>query len=225
MSFNIFVKRIFAPHRLKVLRKYNKSSNINVLDIGCGNNSCQLTKKWLPVKEYHGVDKEFWHGNEADYKTMDHVFFIDLENELERVSEIQDNHYDAIILSHIIEHVRNGHKVIEALLPKLKQGGLIYIESPYPRTLGFPSAIGFLNFNDEPTHVMIYDHYNVARLLLKNNLHVFKAATRRDKARVIFFSPIAILLNIFYYLPFKQKLYATGLWDLLGVAFYVIAKK
>jgi 2-polyprenyl-3-methyl-5-hydroxy-6-metoxy-1,4-benzoquinol methylase len=225
MSFNVFFKRIFEPHRLKIIGKYNRQNHLNILDVGCGNNSCKLTKNWLPVQSYHGVDKEFWHGNEADYKTMDHVFFIDIENEPEKFSEIQNEYYEVIILSHIIEHVKNGYEVIESLLPKLKKGGLIYIEAPHPRTLGFPPAIGFFNFHDEPTHKMIYDHYNVARTLLKHDFTILRAKTRRDLFRVIFFSPVAILLNIFYYLPVRQKLYVTGLWDLFGVAFYVIGKK
>lgn len=225
MSFNVAFKKIFTPFRLKTIRQYNQTSNLNILDVGCGNNSCTISKQWLPISQYHGLDKEFWHGNEADYKTMDKVFYIDLQNELEKLNEVENEFYDVIILSHVIEHIKNGEEAITELITKLKKGGLIYVETPHARTLGYPSALGFFNFNDEPTHVMIYSYYDVARTMLLNDLTVLKAKTRRDWVRIIFFSPVAILLNILYYIPFKQKLYVTGLWDLFGVAFYVIARK
>ena len=225
MSFNVAFKKIFTPFRLKIIGQYNQTSNLNILDVGCGNNSCTISKQWLPISQYHGLDKEFWHGNEADYKTMDKVFYIDLQNELEKLNEVENEFYDVIILSHVIEHIKNGEEAITELITKLKKGGLIYVETPHARTLGYPSALGFFNFNDEPTHVMIYSYYDVARTMLLNDLTVLKAKTRRDWVRIIFFSPVAILLNIFYYIPFKQKLYVTGLWDLFGVAFYVIARK
>ena len=225
MSFNVAFKKIFAPFRLKVIRKYNQASDINVLDVGCGNDSCAISKKWLPIKQYHGLDKEFWHGNEDDYRTMDKVFYIDLQNELEKLMELPNDYYDVIILSHVIEHIKNGEEAISKLVKKLKVGGLIYVETPHARTLGYPSALGFFNFNDESTHVMIYSYYDVARTMLQNDLHVIKAKTRRDWVRIIFFSPVAILLNLIYYIPLKQKLYVTGLWDLFGVAFYAIARK
>lgn len=226
MSLALFVKRIFAPHRFKIIKSYlGNQKELTVLDVGCGNNSCAVTKKWLPVKLYHGIDKEFWHGSESDYKEMDHVFFIDMEFELEKVDTILDNNYDIIILSHIIEHVKNGFEVLEALLPKLKKNGLIYVEAPHHRTLGYPSATGFLNFHDEPTHRMVYNYYDVSRVFLKHDLQILKAKTRRDRFRLIFFTPLIILFNFLYYLPFKQKIFASGLWDFLGVAFFVIAKK
>ena len=225
MSFNVAFKKIFTPFRLKIIGQYNQTSNLNILDVGCGNNSCTISKQWLPISQYHGLDKEFWHGNEADYKTMDKVFYINLQNELEKLNEVENEFYDVIILSHVIEHIKNGEEAITELITKLKKGGLIYVETPHARTLGYPSALGFFNFNDEPTHVMIYSYYDVARTMLLNDLTVLKAKTRRDWVRIIFFSPVAILLNILYYIPFKQKLYVTGLWDLFGVAFYVIARK
>lgn len=223
-TFTVAFKKTFAPFRLKTIGKYNKQPQINILDVGCGNDSCKLTKTWLPISQYHGVDKEFWHGNAEDYKDMDKVFYFDLENELDKSSEIPDNFYDVIILSHIIEHVKNGYEVIEALIPKLKVEGIMYIEAPHPRTLGYPPAEGFFNFHDEPTHRMIYDPYNVSRVLLKHDFQIIRAKTRRDWLRLVFFSPIALLINL-YYLPVKRKLFVTGLWDLFGVAFFVVAKK
>jgi hypothetical protein len=43
--------------------------------------------------------------------------------------------------------------------------------------------------------------------------------------RAALLGPVAILLNLLYYLPFKRKLLGSGLWDLLGVARYVVAER
>ncbi len=225
MTFFTGIKKIVAPFRFKVIKKYNTQKNITLLDVGCGNNSYLLSKKWLPLGAYHGIDKEFWHGNEADYKAMDKVFFIDVENDLNKLSEVENDTYEVIIVAYIIEHIINAYEVLEALIPKLKKGGLIYVEAPNPKTLGMPPAVGFANFNDDPTHVQIYDYFSISHMFLKKGMKIERAGTRRDWFRIFFFTQIGILMNLFYYIPFKQKLSAIGLWDFLGISFYVIARK
>ena len=64
---------------------------------------------------------------------------------------LADNHYDLIILSHVIEHINNGLDVVERLSKKLKFGGHIYIEYPSLKSLQLPSAQGSLHFCDDDT--------------------------------------------------------------------------
>ncbi len=222
-NLKIWVKKILAPPRLKKIRSLVGQNPVRVLDIGCGNDSCQLTRKWLNVKAYHGVDREFWQGSQADYLRMDQLFFLDLEKS--DLLEIPDNFYDVIIMSHVIEHLKQGEEVLTKLLSKLKVSGVLYLETPSLLTLKYPSAIGFLNFYDDPTHQRVYPVDDLNGRLQKQKFEIIQSGYRRDWARIFILSPVAIALNLFWYLPVKRKLFASGLWDLLGVAQYLLARK
>jgi SAM-dependent methyltransferase len=177
----------------------------------------------LEVSEYHGVDRERAEQGQGDYQLMDRFFMIDLESGA--LSDIPDDYYDVIILSHVIEHLRDGLRVLTQLVKKLRPGGVIYVETPSERTLRLPSAIGFLNFHDDPTHKRLYSVYEMANTLMLNGCKVRSAGVRRDWARTVLLSPIAVALNIFYYLPIRRKFFGSGLWDALGVAVFVCAVK
>jgi 2-polyprenyl-3-methyl-5-hydroxy-6-metoxy-1,4-benzoquinol methylase len=63
----------------------------------------------------------------------------------------EDNKFDLIICSHVIEHVTDPQKVVKALLSHLKDTGVLFIEVPmelwkYPPLLKQPNPITHLNF-------------------------------------------------------------------------------
>lgn len=217
------VKKILIPTKLRYAAKALHGRAATVLDVGCGNNSCQITKKWLNIGEYHGLDKELYGGLESDYRQMDKVFIADLDES--GLSEVPNGTYDFVIMSHVIEHLQNGLRVLDNLSPKLKVGGYIYIETPSYRTYNYPSADGFLNFYDDPTHVRVYDIHDVVDRLAMNGFRILKFGVRRDLARCLLLAPPMILLNIFFWIPFKRRLNVQGLWDVLGVATFAFAVK
>ena len=223
IDFRVAVKKILAPYRLKILRGIVQRNSITVLDVGCGNESCQLTRYWLNVKAYHGVDREYWNDKRADYDRMDKLYLLDLE--ACQFEQIPDAAYEVVILSHVVEHLGNGYEVVRQLLPKLAKGGCIYVETPSYRTINLPTADGFLNFYDDPTHKRIYNPLTIADLFMEHGLKVLRCGYRRDWIRLVLLSPIAILINLLYYIPFRRRLFGTGLWDLLGVATVVVAQK
>ena len=93
------------------------------------------------------------------------------------------------------------------------------------RTLKFPKADGFLNFYDDPTHKKLFHPYEIDAAFHSSGLKIIKSSVRRILSRAIFFGFISIVLNFFWYLPFKRKIKSAGLWDLLGVAWVVVGKK
>ena len=159
--------------------------------------------------------------DEATYEKFDKFFKLDLETS--DLSEIENKKYDFILASHVVEHIDNAHSVLQNLALKLKPGGVIYIETPSFRTLNYPSAEGFLNFYDDPTHKVIHTEVALAQTLMSAGLKVIKAKTRRDWLRCLIFGPLALAANLFFFIPFKRRLQARGLWDLLGVAISVEA--
>lgn len=223
LEFGTRLRKVLVPPRLRVARKKFKRHLVRVLDVGCGNDSCAITKAWLNVAEYHGVDREYYLGMKDDYDKMDKIFFLDLDT-LD-LSSIEDSYYDFVIMNHVIEHLKAGEEVVSRLAKKIRAGGLIYIETPSYRTYNLPSAVGFLNFYDDPTHWRCYNVERLADRLADDGFRILGIGYRRDYLRMILFSPIAILINVFYYIPVKRKILGTGLWELLGVAKFVVAQR
>ena len=107
---------------------------------------------------------------------------------------------------------------------KLKTGGLIYVETPSERTLSLPSAAGFLHFHDDPTHKRLYGTLEMANALLAADCEILRGGTRRDPFGTLVLGPVGVLYNL-YFLLRHGRLYGNPLWDLLGVAVHVLAKR
>lgn len=207
------------PTRFHNLKPYLKKNHVKVLDIGSGSNSPSLTKKWISNCEYHGVDLEkYYQNDEVDIRSMDSFYEMDL-TKLEFES-IPENYFDYIIMSHIIEHLHNGDQVITNLLPKLKRGGIIYIEFPSPKSVTLPKMRGTLNFYDDTTHCRLFSFQEVEMLLKNNGFNILRSGTRRDWLRIILI-PLLVVHSI------SKYGFITGsvFWDLMGFAEFVIGEK
>lgn len=207
------------PFKIKLFKKFLLPENAFILDVGAGSHSATITKKWLPKCNYTGIDitKEY-HNDENDFKKMDK--FIEMDLTKLNFDLIPENKYDLIDMSHIIEHLHNGDKVIEGLIYKLKKSGLIYIEFPSEKSISFPSMRETLNFFDDETHCRIYSLKEVCNLLLRNDLKILKAGTRRQWINV-FVMPFKILIQLMT----KRYVRAGAFWDFYGFADFIIAKK
>ena len=210
---------LVKPFKIKLAEKYLAKDRLFILDVGAGSHSATITKQWLPGCHYTGIDISRNYGNdESDFKAMDE--FVEMDLTKLQFDRIPENKYDMIVMSHVIEHLPNGDKVVEGLLSKLKKGGIIYLEFPSPRSVNFPSKRETLNFYDDPTHCRLFSVKEVSDILVKNNLNVLDSGTRRQW--------INILL-----MPFKMifqsitKGYVRGgvYWDYYGFAEYVCAKR
>lgn len=211
-------QNLLMPFRLKILRPKYGMESITVLDVGCGSHSPTITKRFFPDWNYYGIDRE-WYGNDAhDRKVMSGYFELDLSRD--SLTPVPDGAFDVVILSHIIEHLPNGLKVIEQLTHKLKKGGRIYVEFPGERSLGLPSMLDTLQFCDDSTHVRVYSVAEVANTLLSRGFRIIKAGTRRDKLRIFLFP---LLVPIKY--VFRGHLSGGDFWDVTGFASFVYAEK
>ena len=142
-----------------------------------------------------------------------------------RLSRVEDGHFDLIILNHVIEHLSNGETVLASLHRKLRPGGMIYIETPDIATLNYPSAIGFMNFYDDPTHQRVYEVRSLVVEMMRIGFVVNRFGRRRDWRRMALFSLPMLVINLLYSLPVKKTIDARGLWDLFGIASFVIATR
>jgi hypothetical protein len=177
----------------------------------------EIAARAFPRRVYHGVD--IAEPKPDVRRHIDQFFRLDLTTA--DFSEIRSGFYDAILMSHVIEHITNGENVIQALAPKLKPRGVMFVEFPSVRSLGLPSGTETLQFCDDETHVRVYEISEVANAMLRAGLTVVKAGTRRDWARIAL-ARAAIPLQIRTLIA-TGHLHARGLWDILGFASFVVA--
>jgi SAM-dependent methyltransferase len=201
------------------IKKYYKKKPITILDIGSGNRSAIFTKKHIPNCTYYGLDIiRDYNYDEKDFGLMQDFYELDLTKL--NFDTIPDDFFDAIIIAHVLEHLPNGEDVLMGLTKKLKKGGVFYIEFPGKISLSLPSMKGTLNFYDDPTHVRVYSHTDIAKLLLDNSFSVIKSGTRRSKLQIL-----AIPFKMVYYIFKKYPIQGSLFWDLTGFAEFVFAAK
>jgi SAM-dependent methyltransferase len=134
--------------------------------------------------------------------------------------KIPENNFDMIIMSHVIEHLHNGDKVITGLLSKLKKGGIIYLEFPSERSVSFPSKRETLNFYDDPTHCRVFSVKEVSDILTRYNFSILSAGTRRQIINIILMP-----FKIVYQALTKGYVRGGVYWDYYGFAEYVCARR
>lgn len=129
-------------------------SGNKVLDIGCWNYSFKRYCDVLKIEglKHYGVDRE----DPQDAPPADYTF---RKTELNNESlPFEDETFDAIIASHVIEHVNDQLSLMREIFRTLKIGGIVYIECPSDRSLLMPSMpfafeeFRSLNYYDDPTH-------------------------------------------------------------------------
>ena len=196
-----------------------KDRKFKLLDVGAGNHSAQLTKQWFPKCEYYGIDQVRDYNNDKDdFEWMKEFYQLDL-TQLD-FDIIPNSFFDVMILSHVLEHLKNGDKVLAGLLPKLRQGALVYIEFPSARSQRLPSKKGTLNFYDDPTHCRVFSAEEVSHMLRQQGCVIEKAGVRHNWIRIV-------LLPLLMLSSKMKKGYVEGsvFWDILGFAEYVFARK
>jgi SAM-dependent methyltransferase len=213
------VKAIKMPSKFVRLKKEFGNKAFTLLDAGSGNKSATDFKYYFPNGTYHGIDlvKDYNYAPE-DFAKMDGFYQMDL-TKLE-YDEIPDNHFDAILMAHIIEHLHNGDEVLRKIAPKLKKNGVIYIEYPGQKSTTLPSRKGTLNFYDDDTHVRVYSVPEVSEVLSDSGFEVLSGGTRRSWKNILMM-PIKFVHNRIKYGYVMASVY----WDWYGFAEYVWARK
>jgi 2-polyprenyl-3-methyl-5-hydroxy-6-metoxy-1,4-benzoquinol methylase len=211
------------PHRFVFTRDHLGVPGARVLDVGCGNHSPTITKRYFPGCIYVGLDREPWNLDESDYRTMDGYIQGDLDSP-ENLTAVPNGAFDVVLCSHVLEHIDHPAETATHLAAKLKPSGLMYIETPAKVSLHLPHAAtgwmwirGCLNFRDDETHKTWVDLRLLARFLRSDGFRV-SAVRRRFLWRRVLLLPAYVVAGILIrgYVP------ASVLWDVTGFAEYIL---
>jgi len=146
-----------------------------LLDVGCGNHSASklhLLNKNILIE---GIDIEDYNIDETDKRIMQN-YYLTTPTAFNSFIKSIPQKYDAIICSHVLEHVQNYSELTVILLNKLQIGGLLYLSFPAALSVDFPSRAGTLNFWDDTTHVQIPQLSVIEELCRQNNAVIIKKA-------------------------------------------------
>ncbi|MDB4985587.1 MAG: hypothetical protein JWN04_765 [Myxococcaceae bacterium] len=143
---------------------------VTILDIGCGaGDNAALIKASNPSREIFGITASPSEAVLAS-RWMTECCVADLESEFP--GAIIQRSYDAILCSHVLEHLRNPASVVERLAALLKPGGSIVIA--VPNVLFWRQRANFFlgRFEYEAsgtmdeTHLRFFTYYTAAAYLL-----------------------------------------------------------
>lgn len=176
-NYSAYKPRRFGP--MAQIRKWNFQTKVkdaigkrkvnSWLDFGCGAGELALVVESLGVEKVFGCD--FSETFFEELRGNGVVCF--LSNELSR---LDDKSLDVVSMLQVIEHLRDPRRELEAIRSKMKNNGVILIETPSPSGLDF-----MLGKNQAwggwhaPRHFYIFPQTKLAQLLEECGFKVVSA--------------------------------------------------
>ena len=212
-----------CPMKFRYVRRRLTSRSLRILDVGCGNNSPSVTKRWFPGCHYSGADIQRYNLDSEDEAAMDEFFLLGADGS--GYDAIPDGSYDFVILNHVIEHMRDPRPVLKMLCAKLKPGALIWIAFPSLRSMILPSSADeTLQFCDDPTHVYVPGVREVANVLLANGVRVLHAGRSREGLLTTLADSLKLLKRLLAR-ALTGRFSGRGMWYLLGFEDHVLGQR
>jgi 2-polyprenyl-3-methyl-5-hydroxy-6-metoxy-1,4-benzoquinol methylase len=194
-----------------------------ILDIGCGNGSPSVTKRWFPGCYYAGADIQRYNLSEADDAAMDEFFQLRVDGS--GYDAIPGASFDFVILNHVIEHMAEPAPIVAKLCGKLKPEGHIWIAFPSRRSLSLPHSVDeTLNFYDDPTHIYVPDLREIANILPAHGVKVLHAGRSREGFFTTLKDGLRLGKRIVKRL-FTGKFSGRGMWYILGFEDHVFGRR
>jgi len=217
------ISKFVCPTKFIYARRRLPAQGLRILDIGCGNNSPTITKRWFAGSHYSGADIQRYNNSEAALAAIDDYYSLDMDGT--GYDAIPDCSFDFVIVHHVLEHMHTPEATLASICSKLKPGGYIWIAFPSLRSLSLPSAKGTLQtlqFCDDDTHVFVPGIRETSNILLKNDVKILHAGRSRDIPRMLLGAlllPWALVKKMF-----TGKL-CIGLQHILGFEDHVFGQR
>ena len=212
-----------CPMKFRYVRRRLTSATPRILDIGCGNGSPTVTKRWFPGCHYSGADIQRYNLSDADVAAIDDFFQLGADGS--GYDAIPEASYDLVILNHVIEHMAEPAPILATLCGKLKPGAYIWIAFPSRRSLSLPHSVDeTLNFWDDPTHIRVPEIGEVINVLVANGVRIVHAGRSREG----FFTALADVFKLLKRLLMRAvtgRFSGRGLWYVLGFEDHVLGQR
>ena len=196
--------------------------DFKILELGCGiGRNAMFIKKYFNKVEYHGIDIL------PEEKVNSFINFRNVNLE-ESELPYEANYFDAIIFTHVLEHLSNPLSLGNEINRILKKGGRIYVEAPNWSSILVPS-FGFhreqhnpFNFYDDPTHIKPWTKHGIYEFLSENcKLKVQKVGIVRNWIRI----PLDLFIIIFGFISGNRKRIISSFWNIYGWCVFGIGEK
>lgn len=200
------VRRLFNP-RFSWIHPADAKPGARLLDVGAGAKDGWLAHLYWPGAVVEGVSL-------GPAEGFDRYVQADLDQE--GLSAFPPGAYDYVVSSHLIEHVKDGLRIVDEMAARVRPGGRIYVEWPSRASMTFPWRGVGLNFFDDETHRQTYNLSDVVGRLEAAGFEIQKAGYRRHLGRMIL-SPILALRTVIR----ERRILLYDLWDLTGFCYVV----
>jgi SAM-dependent methyltransferase len=141
-----------------------------ILDVGCGaGNNAELLKVKYPDCEVYGITHSYAEAH-ITRKVMTGCWVSDIEDDLP--ADLIGMRFDAIVFSHVLEHVRDPALVLQKFANLLRRGATVIIA--VPNVLSWAMRLQFLQGDFEyqsdgvldDTHLRFFTYLTADRYLL-----------------------------------------------------------
>jgi ubiquinone biosynthesis O-methyltransferase len=171
-----YLKRLrFVQDAIAESFPHRPADSLRVLDVGCGNGS-ELA---LPLArlgfQVTGIDI---HAPSIEHARQLGVSVTNLSYVCGRVEELESPPYDAVILSEVLEHLREPRLLLSAALQHLNKNGLIIVTVPN----------GYGEFEIDSWLFRMLRLQSVVDALARNNNQVTAATDNHESGHVQFFT-------------------------------------
>ena len=178
-------------------------------------------KKYFNEVEYHGIDI-------LSEEKVDSFINFNKVNLEESELPYETNYFDAIIFTHVLEHLNNPLSLGNEINRVLKKSGRIYVEAPNWSSILVPS-FGFhreqhnpFNFYDDPTHIKPWTKHGIYEFLSDNcQLKVQKVGIVRNWIRI----PLDLFIIILGFIKGDRKRIISSFWNIYGWCVFGIGEK
>lgn len=205
VEFDYFEERKGATtHDERRVREYIISKipkDINsILDVGCGNG--WVAKEFLPKgKQVYSLDVSITnpamvkkiYPNEKHFGITADSFHL----------PFNDNSFDCVIASEIIEHVVEPKDFIKELFRVVKSGGSLILTTPYKEKLIYYLCIHCNQKTPANAHIHSFDEMKLESLYSGNDLENFEYKTFGNK--ILLFLRTYVVLQFFPFWMWKMK--------------------